>query len=130
MDGIKIDDRIINPDHIVYVDLNVQVPGFGQEKMESAVKIVLSVEEDVESLGLYPKTLTYTGVQASALRPFLHKMFPCRMRSIRLPIVEDAKLPSKPGPVCLLDTCNVGVSRNGYFCSDECAELFEEQIPF
>lgn len=31
---------------------------------------------------------------------------------------------------CQLDTCNVSVPRNGYFCSDECAELFEEQIPF
>ncbi len=139
MDGqwFQIDDRMINPAHIVDIDLNAQVPGFGgYDKTESAVKITLSATEgEFDTVGsLSPRVLTYFGSQADVLRPFLSKLFPCQMRSIQLPepskVGDGESQVSQANYVCQLNTCNVSVSRKGYFCSDECAKLFEEQIPF
>lgn len=162
MDGLwfKINDRMINPAHIVDIDLNAQVSGM------SSVKITLSATEaELGGAGwLGPKVLTYTGLQAKVLRPFLDKVFPCEMRSFHFPDISDTKDERSASEIwvtcaldtctslvendgefcsskchelyftnqqtCALDTCNVRVGRNGNFCSDECAELFQEQIPF
>lgn len=106
MDGkwFKINDRMINPAHIVDIDLNAQWSGI------SSVEITLSATEAEWNGGgsLGAKVLTYTGPQAEVLRPFLDKMFPCEMRSIQLPAVlgtEDKVSLYQAGFTCVLENC-------------------------
>lgn len=140
--SIKIDGLIIDPTHIIMIDLDAQEVGFGYMP-ENAVRITLAAisgefgYSDRNSGSWDTKTLLYTGAQAEALRPWLVKMFPCEGRSIRLPEVDtesgegdgDDDKPEK----CFECHEPIEVAVNERFCSKKCDRAWQKflaEIPF
>ena len=88
---IRINDVLINPDHIVSIDLNRLT--FSGNNYHSAVVITLAVTrgelvplQAENHIGNWePLELEFSGNQAEALRPWLVDLFPCNGRSIQLP---------------------------------------------
>lgn len=126
--AFRIDGLIIDPAHIITIDLDAQVDGFGYT-VENAVRITLAVVSgefgaiDGNSGSWEAKALTYTGPQAEVLRPWLAEMFPCCNRSIKLP--GGSSIESEAvNLTCALSTCTVHVDYNGEFCSLKCHELY------
>ena len=88
---IMIEDKIINLDHIIYVDLNANIAG------QLGVEITLSaisgqIGHGYEGTGeLRQKTLAYVGKQAEVLRPFLMKVLPCPHDGWYIDLPEEGK---------------------------------------
>jgi hypothetical protein len=90
---IRIDDRIINTDHITDVDLDASIydpihSSLGNSRYVSGVSITLTairgdLMDDIGSWG--SKTLEYTGAQADALQSWLSKVLDCGGQVIQLP---------------------------------------------
>lgn len=136
-ESIRIDGLIIDPAHIIMIDSDAQVDGFGYT-VENAVRITLAAISGEfgaiagNSGSWEAKTLLFTGVQAEALRPWLAEMFPCEGRSIRLPEVLEVEEGSDEEKEKRCFQCDevITVPFNDNFCAEVCARVFVDEIPF
>lgn len=92
-ESIKIDNLIINPAHIIAINLDAQIYSFKDNAFYPGVRITLAaIDGEFGTLSggagsWQPYNVEYVNEQAEALRPWLAQMFPCEGRSIRLPEV-------------------------------------------
>lgn len=137
-ESIKIDDIIINLDYIIMIALNAQIYSYKDGEYHSGVEIALAVTSGdlgdlTNAVGSWePETLRYTGLQAEALRPWLVEMFPCEGRSIQLPEAVEAEEENEPAKAKECFRCGEPIINavNDNFCSEVCAKIFVDEIPF
>lgn len=138
-ESIKIDDLIIDPKHIIAIDLNAQIYSFKDSVHYPGVRIIMAAIDGefgtmTDGAGSSePYTVEYVNEQAEVLRPWLEKMFPCDGRSIRLPeLVEVEETGSDAEKVRRCFQCEevITVPFNDNFCAEVCAKVFVDEIPF
>lgn len=138
--SIRIDDKIIDPTHIIAIDLHAEIYSYKDSKLYPGIRLIMSAifgEFGTMANGAgnwEPFSIEYVNEQAEVLRPWLAEMFPCNGRSIRLP--EVAVLEAEEGndtekaKRCFRCDEVITVPFKDLFCSEVCAKIFVGEMPF